>query len=709
MDRPPLALKTIANDLACSFGTKEGARILSLIRSAWASAAANPLALPAAASKNGNDPASRRIGIWEPRLKNNEVSFVRAAVPGEPTSFWARCGIIQPKRNKKRVVLLGESVARGFFYDPSFNPASALQTLLRSGGSQEMEVVDLARSNLTFEPLIDILQASAQLEPDALVVFAGNNWRTPPDFKGRHGKELADLLRRSGWRAVKDEMEQALRGRVRDCFDALGSFARKHNIPVVFVLPEFNLVDWHDDCRSPPLCSSRSTAEWLRSRADGERALAAGEFREADECGHRMLQIDRGTTPSGPRIIGRAKLGAGDVGEARRFFEMARDGTICLPRDDSPRCYSTIHTTARSLAPSSGVALIDLPRAFEDYSGGDLPGRRLFHDYCHLTVEATVVAMSLAAERLLPLLGNTPRSAAELRQTPIDVAPKVIGEAHFLSAIHNANWGQGNEIVRYHCHKALEYSPGVARAMRLLLDFHVRRAPSCLCKAFEELCLMQSLSALDVIFDHANPLEDKFLNPVLITEMADALKAHGASVDGEVHALLNREHGVGPDGVELTGHLYSLHSRIVPVDQDRYGYFRASEPVSAFRLVIDEQAAVRFRLTFRVKHAKEDDRIEIMANGKPVASLKASSNWATQWLTPPAANLRAGINLVEIRWPLGDWSLSQWVDSVADRLVEGQTADVTPIFGEIHSFRAISVSHRESSPQDALRGAEVSA
>src|SRR6185437_17005129 len=107
-----------------------------------------------------------------------------------------------PKRSKWRVVLVGESVARGYLYDPQFNPASALQTLLVGQlGTGNVDVVDLAQSNQTLQELKVIIGKSLTLAPDVLVIFAGNNWRaqlTEADIP-----YTESLLRREGVPALK--------------------------------------------------------------------------------------------------------------------------------------------------------------------------------------------------------------------------------------------------------------------------------------------------------------------------------------------------------------------------------------------------------------------------------------------------------------------------------------------------------------------------
>ena len=169
-------LKDAANALAESTRSNEGHRLLGLVRSllqvAGDEARIVPLATP-------DFPC--RIGIWEPQKCGAEYRIVRPAAPQEQASLWANVSTLEPKGRRKRVVLIGESVARGFFFDPHFNPAMVLQNTLReASGDRELDVVDLARTDLTMEPRLELAGATVELAPDAVVVLAGNNSCCPP-------------------------------------------------------------------------------------------------------------------------------------------------------------------------------------------------------------------------------------------------------------------------------------------------------------------------------------------------------------------------------------------------------------------------------------------------------------------------------------------------------------------------------------------------
>jgi hypothetical protein len=95
-------------------------------------------------------------------MKMENLWFVRRNEL-DPFGLWARCERISSKSNRTRIVLLGESVARGHLYDPHYNCARALQQALSKSFGDEVEVVDLARSGASYSQVLEIaLEATVQ-------------------------------------------------------------------------------------------------------------------------------------------------------------------------------------------------------------------------------------------------------------------------------------------------------------------------------------------------------------------------------------------------------------------------------------------------------------------------------------------------------------------------------------------------------------------
>src|ERR1700712_2909221 len=170
-NRPSENLKSVAAELAALIyaGSTDTVKMNGLLAQLRQPAAqAEPVVKEKA--KPGD-----HIGIWQPSKEKN--TYERDISQHFEWPLWASTHKIEAKGSKKRIVLLGESVARGYFYDPLYTVANELESILtHTPGLEETEVIDLAKTSMTMDGLLELAQASIRLEPDAVVVFAGNNW-----------------------------------------------------------------------------------------------------------------------------------------------------------------------------------------------------------------------------------------------------------------------------------------------------------------------------------------------------------------------------------------------------------------------------------------------------------------------------------------------------------------------------------------------------
>lgn len=677
-------LKDKAGRLAQLFESEEGERILRLLTQLSDENGAGP------GTDDTTEPANAsqkiRVGTWEASDDPNGRSFVRVET-GDPPHLWANVQRIPPKGTRRRVVFVGESVARGLLYDPQFNPALALQQMMNAAcGPTEIEVVDLARTDLSHQRLQNLLTPVLHLEPDALVVFSGNNWHPLAKPTNTEFLELAAALRETGsWLGIKQTVESYSIEKAKQTLRSLGEIVTERRIPVVFVLPEFNLADWRTECDCPPLLDAADTAAWLSARCEAEELLKGSQWEKAEALGRRLLELDHGTTAAGSNILAEISRRRGDHQAAGTFLKMGVDASACWPFHISPRCFSVVQQTIREGAAAHGVHVVDLPREFTRLQGGQPAGRELFLDYCHLSLKGITVSMALTAETLLPLLDYPNKSAEELAQVDMKVGAKLNAEAHFLAAVHNANWGQGIDIVRYHVRKALEWDRGVARMMQLFLDFHIRRVPTSLCRSFDQFCELKSIAAINLLHNHhAN---QQFLNTTLINALAEGLEEFGVPTRDALESLLVKEHAAGERAVNLAHKLYSTGSFARPVVDHRPEFYKATARKTTFPLVCKKPQTLNFALTVKTPAAAPEQTISLSLNNTPLVDIPATDCWITATFTAPANMLRPGLNEVEIRWPMAEWSHDQQREYVAECFDAGQPVEVTPIFGFIHAFR----------------------
>jgi hypothetical protein len=464
----------------------------------------------------------------------------------------------------------------------------------------------------------------------------------------------------------------------------LEEIVRERGIPVVFVLPEFNLADWISECDSPPLLNSEETELWLRAKCEAEQLLHSNDWQKAERLGERLLQLDGGTTAAGPNILAEVNRKRGDHETARTYLEMARDAVVCWPFRHSPRCFSVIQQTIRAGAAAHGIQLVDLPREFTTYLGGEAADRWLFLDYCHLTLEGIRILMALTAQALLPLLKQPAKSWKELAQVDLKVAASVNAGAHFLAAVHSGNWGQRIDVLRHHVRKALEADRGIARMMQLFLDLHIRRVPSSLCRSYDQACEFQNMAAIIAFYNDS--IRDKFLNTKLITAVSEELEKISVPTRAHVERLIIKEHAVKKRTVNLVHNLYSTGSFARPLVDLRPQFYKATAKNTSFPLVCEKAEPLKFAITMKVPAVKSDQTVSLRLNGTLVAELPATDRWTTSTFSAPAALVHPGLNQVEIGWPMPVWS-DEKQEHVADCLETGEVVEITPMFGLIHSFR----------------------
>jgi hypothetical protein len=124
-------------------------------------------------------PNEKKVGIFTLSNIDGKNCFVRDPKFKAEYIYWNKITNVIKEKNskKKRVILFGESVARGWFYEPLHTPADVLEEIFHLHFSSDLEVVDLAVTSTTPKEIRALCEESLALSPDAFVIFAGNNWK----------------------------------------------------------------------------------------------------------------------------------------------------------------------------------------------------------------------------------------------------------------------------------------------------------------------------------------------------------------------------------------------------------------------------------------------------------------------------------------------------------------------------------------------------
>jgi hypothetical protein len=687
--------RVLANRLASESASAEGARRLRLMLDLlWGQREVVPGPAPVAPPGTADALPVRKVGVWSADAAA-DAAWRRDGPPDE-AKLWADCAEIAPARGRKRVVLLGESVARGFFYDPVYTPASALQGMLTADGGDAVQIVDLARTDLRLAPLLTLARASVQLRPDAMIVFAGNNWNPFLGWSGANTFEAADLLRRArSWQAIDAYVGERLRAAVAQFVATLDRLSDEHDLPIVVLLPACNVVDWHADLNGiAPIPCARDYTEWRRLRGLAHAALDVGWWHDAEARARDMQALDAGLGAAPWEIRARAALAQGDVERARNYFDLARDREVCTPGLRVPRCYPLVQRELRARIAGSRLTLVDLPECFAAAYGTTLFDRRVFHDYCHLTASSIGVAMACTAEAMSPLIGGPARGWRQW----LDGGDAVPGPAHasasLLAAVHNANWGQPAEIVEHHCREAIARDPSVAEDARTLTEAQVARVPVVLTSAFSRLSDTPGATTYFRVFEQ--PRRERVLNLVLANAVRRAIPDRLLAEPWDLEQTIVASHAIGAAPVDLLEPAYAASSYVAP-EYDwkrRHAFYQATAACSSFHVICAAADAVHLTVTYRAAAALDgaglngDGLVTILVNDATVAAWPLTTRWTRQECTVPASVIRRGHNELVVRWQAP--AATEWrsLDDLADRIEAGRIPEFFPVYGELYELVA---------------------
>jgi hypothetical protein len=597
-----------------------------------------------AAHLRGIEVPEHAVGIWERDAASGD--FVRARRHVDLWRFCANVERIGKKGARKRIAWLGESVARGFFFDPVYAPAHVLEQQLAALDAP-VEVIDLAQSNCDPWWLAQLAASAVQLEPDAVVVFAGNNWRlgeltaaSPEPFvvdgaliEAEHG--FAHILERQHRKL--DALAAQIVGRLADVTIDAG-------IPLVLVIPEINVADWVN-CPAgtldvPPLPAADGQ-RWIDAYRDARRALDQHAYADAEQHIRRAIALDGGTASASLDLLGQALRGQGRRDEeAYRTLRQSRDVI-----DDTrvvPSVFANVADTIRRVGAERGAHIVDLPRVFAEHTGDLLPGRRLFLDYCHHTAEGIRLATTATAQTVLPLLFERAAPFDALFAAAPSPGREQEGWAHLLAGIHNAHWGQDAALCSHHFRAAGQAAPALAdNAVRQVYEAYRGRTSPSLLPAFDQLA--------------AHPIAETYLvgfgvltrsvvrEAPLLTALSDAFPALGAYSPDPDYTL------------DELGTLDLLDAHWSDLkDRNRWyrrAYRAAYAPDSAFAFAVTTPRALSIALTARLPDAHHPGQARVELNGHAIGVADLGADWTSLHIEVPAHAVLAGLNQLSIHWP----------------------------------------------------------
>ena len=351
-----------------------------------------------------------------------------------------------------RVFVLGSSAAQGD-PEPGFGIARVLEVLLRDQyPGVEFEVTSAAATAVNSHFVYAAARACLRLEPDLLVVYAGNNEVVGPYGAGtvltaaapplplvraavavrgtRLGQLVGSVARAAGkglgrgqppgaWHGMEMFLEQqvrrgdpALERTYRNYEGNLADtcrLARAAGVPVVLSTVAVNLRSCGPFASlHAASLTAADRARWDALFAEAVRLEGEGRWAEAANALQKAVEIDPEHAETAYRL-GRCEARLGRDADARRHLELARDLDTLRFRADT-RTNAIVREVARR---EGGVRLVDAEEKLGAQSPQGAPGDETFLDHVHLTFHGNYllgVALLEQVREALPDRAPPPRS-----------------------------------------------------------------------------------------------------------------------------------------------------------------------------------------------------------------------------------------------------------------------------------------------------------
>jgi tetratricopeptide (TPR) repeat protein len=350
-----------------------------------------------------------------------------------------------------RIIVLGGSAAQGV-PEPAFGMARILETLLEDQcPGTRFEVVNAAITAINSHVVLGIARECTDLEPDAMVLYLGNNEVVGPYGPGTVFDPLASgrLLIRAAlaakrtrvgqllenafgehlargaerptvWRGMRMFLENRIRlsdprlettyEHFEDNLEDICRAGRRAGVPVIVSTVGVNLKD------SSPFASlhrtgltARDSTEWERVYEEGSARQSQGRVREAVGYYEEAEAIDGEYADLAFRLA-QCHEALGDPERARAHYEKARDLDALRFRADS-RINEIIRRVAGGRT-AEGIYLADSERRLRAASPKGIPGRDLFDEHVHLRFRGNYLVARTLYETLLPALPARARQKA---------------------------------------------------------------------------------------------------------------------------------------------------------------------------------------------------------------------------------------------------------------------------------------------------------
>jgi len=625
------------------------------------------------------------VGIWESYTVDGKKAFRRTVSEEQDSIFWSDIEYIPPKSDKVRIAFLGESVARGYLLCPEFTPAKTLQSILDKNSSRVFEVLDLTRSSMGVEELTELCQSVQKLEPEYVVVFAGNNWRNSLWPLSEEESKRIDLLEKQSPdfnRDLEKFFKEKMEGIVKRFFDSISDIAQ--NLNFIFIIPEVNIADWvpsENECI--PLWLKERDAEWFQLQDEMEQECLEGYGEKLK----RLVELN----PFG--ALGYYNLGIflekqNRTDESQEQLIAARTAGLYSSLFSVPCCYDFQADRILDYCGEKRIHVVDLRKVFRNHLDGKLPGNALFLDYCHLNINGIKLAMKSLASTILR---NRFDQEIELPSEKPEKEKRLMGMGHFLSAVHCAHvCRQKKELLLYHCREAVKNWPEVTNLMHSYLRLTSRKLPWIYNKECQVLIKSTILKSYPLLYQPKNCM---IIDITLTESMLTAMHESGFNYKNEIINNICTSFSIHDTKLDLLQSYYRENSYQISNSStgyyfsDQRAFISSIEQKSRFYLVMDHVAQeITLLMTLKLPFPlEENEEASIMINGVKCSTFFVNGNWKNYELPIDNTILHRGVNHIVIEWPYLDKNYNRYCEYMRSNQTGYQLylRNSRPLYGDI--------------------------
>lgn len=579
------------------------------------------------------------IGIWS----YQDEQWIRNEAYYNEWSCWADIPVLRKKSpNSHRTLLLGESNARAYLYDPVVTLASALEKQLNINSDQNHEVLDLARIDITAAGVRRLMTQILPLHPDTIVFMCGNNWIQLESLGPNDCLVLSQLLKDKGIEAARSYfIDECVTPDAKSTLNLLNSLVQELDANVVLVIPEFNLGDWRLD----------------------------------ENLSEFMLPDVSNMSPKTFQDSADKAIKANDAVCAKIHLQSARDGVMGLPIRFSPRCPAIIQSLFRDFGEQYRFLTVDLPVIFEGLTDNGIPGKELFIDYCHLNLNGLGVLVSHLVSAISSAGDKQPQDC------DIAISPTDLAASYFMAAIHNAHYGQPYDSILHYCDLAIFVYPEAKDMFALYLS--IVSAHSCV--PWMHVDFIKLINFSPIIKCYLLPK-----NPSMSLKLFDENLHRAMSVAMNVPYKLPPDSNQPIDLLDPAHWARSLHHSQQGDLSLSAIYFMAREKCTSFYFYCSPSCSFDLALSLRLPEISSNKKVKIVINGHEITEFHASHEWLDCIVKINADKLSLR-NELKIIWPDSlDFSMES---EYANALSRFEMPVATKVSGHLMVCRLLDSQH----------------